>query len=161
MQLSAETLGRTTRVGVIRRRTFRVLAGILGAGAVAAALLLAAALPAPVGFLLLLLPEGFVFLQFSFTGAVRPAAWVLLGASLVLLVLAGFLDVDSCLDAGGSYAGLLEGCVGASPAAGLLLQGGGTWQLWLLAVGVSCALALLGFRVLTAIGSRLQRGRAA
>jgi hypothetical protein len=132
----------------IRTKTFRALAGILGVASFAfAALLIATSGPLATSALLLAIPYGLVFLQFSFIGKVTRSAWVFVGTFLILRIVAGLVDRDSCLDAGGSYVDEFEGCVGESRAAGLLLAGSEEWKLWLVVLAISLILALVAFRL--------------
>jgi hypothetical protein len=145
----------------MRAKTFRVLAGILAALYVGMGGLLAFALPHPGGVLLLLAPQAVLFLQYSLVGRVTEATWIALGGCLVLLSVAWFFDSDSCLDSGGAYVDIVTGCRGGAPAAGLLLEGGGTVLLKLIALAIASGTTYLGLRLYRVAEARLQSARAA
>src|SRR5262245_51655633 len=75
--------------------------------------------------------------------------WLLIGTFLIVRFLARFTDRDRCLDAGGAYDVTLESCLGATPKAELLLDGGGSWELWLFVLAISFIIAFVAFRVVT------------
>jgi len=145
----------------MRSKTFRVLAGIIGTLCIAMGGLLAFAIPHSGGALLLLGPQAALFLQYSFFGRVTEATWIALGACLVLLAVAWFFDSDSCLDSGGAYVDIATGCRGGAPAAGLLLEGGGTVLLKLVALAITAGTTYLGLRLYRVAEARLRSARAA